>query len=80
MKVHPVFHVYLLQLHKKSNLLGQSQSLPPFIEIYNHEKYEMEKLLDTQRRCITLEYLVHWQGYDINEYTWESTMNLVNAL
>ena len=79
MKVHPVFHVSLLEPYRESSFPGRVQSPPPSIEIENHEEYEVEKVLDSRRKWGKLEYLVHWCGYDINERTWEPTQNLANA-
>ena len=79
MKVHPVFHVSLLEPYRESSFPGRVQSPPPSIEIENHEEYEVDKILDSRRRWGKLEYFVHWSGYDINERTWESAENLANA-
>jgi hypothetical protein len=79
MKVHPVFYVSLLEPYKELNILGRTQPLAPCIEIDNREEYKVEEMLDSRQRCHKLEYLVHWRGYDINERTWESSTNLVNA-
>jgi hypothetical protein len=79
MKVHPVFHVSLLESYRESAFPGRVQGPPPSIEIENHEEYEVEKVLDSRRRRGNLEYFVHWSGYDINERTWEAAENLANA-
>lgn len=79
MKVHPVFHVSLLEIYRESTFPGRVQCPPPCIEIENHEEYEVEKVLDSRRKWGKLEYFVHWRGYDINERTWEPAENLVNA-
>jgi hypothetical protein len=47
MKVHPVFHVSLLEPYKESNILGRTQPPPPCIEIDSHEEYEVEEVLDS---------------------------------
>jgi hypothetical protein len=47
MKVHPVFHVSLLDIYKESNIPGRTQPLPPCIEIDSHEEYEVEEMLDS---------------------------------
>ena len=60
MKVHPVFHVSLLEPYKESNIPGRSQLPPPFIEVDHHKEYEVEKVLDSRRKRGKLEYLVHW--------------------
>jgi hypothetical protein len=79
MKVHPVFHVSLLEPYRESSFPGRVQSPPPSIEIENHEEYEVDKILDSRRRWGKLEYFVHWSGYDVNERTWEPAENLANA-
>ena len=79
MKVHPIFHVSLLEPYRESSFLGRMQSPPPSIKIENHEEYEVDKILDSRRRWGKLEYFVHWSGYDINEQTWKSAENLANA-
>ena len=78
-KVHPVFHVSLLEPYKESAIPGRIQQPLPCIEVENHIEYEVEKILDSRRRWGQLEYFVHWHGYDINERTWESAENLANA-
>jgi len=79
MKVHPVFHVSLLEPYKESNIPGRKQPPPPSIEVDTHEEYEVEKVLDSRRRRGKLEYLIHWRGYNINERTWEPAINVVGA-
>ena len=69
MKIHPVFHVSLLEPYRESSFPGRVQQPPPSIEVENHEEYDVEKILDSRRRWGKLEYLVHWTGYDINERT-----------
>jgi hypothetical protein len=69
MKVHPVFHVSLLEPYRKSSFPRRVQNLPPSIEIENHEEYEVDKILDSRRKWGKLEYFVHWSGYNINERT-----------
>jgi hypothetical protein len=61
MKVHPIFHVFLLEPYKESNILDRTQPLPPCIEIDNHEEYEVEEVLDLRQRRGRLEYLFHWR-------------------
>uniref|UniRef100_UPI00339B71BC chromo domain-containing protein n=1 Tax=Acinetobacter baumannii TaxID=470 RepID=UPI00339B71BC len=79
MKVHPVFHVSLLEPYRESSFPERVQCPPPSIEIENHEEFEVENVLDSWRRWGKLEYLVHWCGYDINERMWDPAENLTNA-
>ncbi len=79
MKIHPVFHVSLLETFRESSISGRIQPPPPVVEIDNHQEYEVEEILDSRLRRGRLEYFVHWRGYDINERTWEPSSNLINA-
>ena len=79
MKVHPVFHVSLLEAYKESTISGRLQPSPPSVEVEGHDEYEVEEVLDSRRRRGKLQYLIQWRGYDINERTWEPATNLANA-
>jgi hypothetical protein len=46
MKIHPVFHISLLEPCRESSFLRRVQSPPPSIKIENHEEYEVEKILN----------------------------------
>jgi hypothetical protein len=54
-----VFHVFLLEPYKESNISGRTQPPPPCMEIDNHEEYEVEEVLDSRQRRGRLKYLVH---------------------
>ena len=68
MKIHPVFHVSLLEPYKDSTILGRLQAPPP-IEVDGTEEFEVSEILDSRINCGKLEYLVHWQGYKVHERT-----------
>jgi len=73
MKFHPMFHVSSLELyHASTNLRKIRDPLPP-VEINGGQEYEVEDILDSR-------ILIHWHGYDMNKYTWESIKNLSNAI
>jgi hypothetical protein len=78
-KIHPVFHVFLLEPYHKSTIPGRTFLPPPPIEIDNNSEYEVEKILDSKIRWHHSEYLVLWKGYDLSECTWELVSNLQNA-
>jgi hypothetical protein len=79
MKIHPVFHVSLLEPYKESTTPGRLPPPPPLIEINGEEEFEVSKIIDSSINRKRLEYLVHWQGYEISERTWEPAANHANA-
>ncbi|KAH7422533.1 hypothetical protein KP509_12G013000 [Ceratopteris richardii] len=79
MKIHPVFHVSMLEPYKISPLRGERPSPSPPMEIDDHEEFEVEHVLDSRISRGTLEYLIHWKGYDISDRTWEPIENLQRA-
>ena len=78
-KIHPVFHVSLLEPYKDSTIYGRLQAPPPPIEVDGAEEFEVLEILDSRINRGKLEYLVHWRSYEDHEHTWESTTNLENA-
>ncbi len=43
------------------------------------KEFEVSKIIDSRINRRRLEYLVHWQGYEVSEQTWEPVANLTNA-
>ena len=70
-KIHPVFHVSLLEpAHSKTPLAMQEELQPEYPE----QEYQVEEVLDA--RNITRgqrEYLIKWKGYGNEENSWEPT-------
>ena len=77
MKVHPVFHISLLEPCGTDPLIGQTQPPPPPIVVDNEEEWEVEEILDSRLVGKTLKYLVRWLGYD--HPTWEPSELLDHA-
>ena len=77
MKIHPVFHISLLEPVAQNPLRGQTQPPPPPIIVDNEEEWEISEILDSRRRYRRLQYLVKWTGYD--HPTWEPIEDLENA-
>ena len=79
MKIHPVFHIFLLEPYKDSTIPKRLQAPPPPIEVDGTEEFEVSEILDSCINRGKLEYLVHWQGYEVHECTWELAAILENA-
>ena len=66
-KVHPVYHVSMLEPHTPSSIPNRTVEPPPPVEIDGEIEYEIAEILDTKldrrRRCKLL-YLVRWSGYE----------------
>jgi hypothetical protein len=78
-KRHPVYHVIYLEKYNENIIQNRVQepSLPIIID--NEEEYEVNKILDSRINLNKLEYLVDWNGYSINDRSWESVSNLRNT-
>ena len=75
-KVHPVFHVSLLEPCKGSNY---PDKCPPPEVIGDEEEYEVEEILDSHCQCGHVQYLVKRKGYPNCDNQWEPPANLGNA-
>lgn len=79
MRIHPVFHINLLEPYKTDKIVGRPvKELPPVI-VNGHQEYEVEYIVDSRRHHNTLQYLVHWKGYTTMDRTWEPVRNLTNS-
>lgn len=79
MKIHPVFHMNLLEPFVEDTIPGRTpKELPPVI-INDHEEYEVEYIVDSRIKRRKLEYLVHWRNYSIMDRTWEPMDNLTHC-
>jgi len=67
MKIHLVFHVSLLEPYYASIILRKIPKQLPLMELNGEQKHKMEKKLNSIIANHYLQYLIHWQGYDVNE-------------
>jgi hypothetical protein len=73
MKIHPVFHVALLEPAPKGVKLATSVELN---EDMLEQEYDVEEVLRVKNINGIRYYLIKWLGYDESENTWEPETNL----
>jgi hypothetical protein len=59
MKVHPMFHVSLLEPYYVSTILGRTHEPPPPIIVDDEQEYKVEEILNSRISYRQLQYLVH---------------------
>jgi hypothetical protein len=79
MKIHPVFHVSLLDRYIESDIPTRVQPPPPSVVIDNQVEFEVEEVLDSKFMRKRLFYLVKWKGYPVSDNSWEPLDHLPNA-
>jgi hypothetical protein len=79
MRIHPVFHVSLLEPVHLNDIPGRVQDPAPPVVVDDHEEFEVEEVLDSRVRYGKLQYLIHWKDWPISSRTWEPQANLANA-
>jgi hypothetical protein len=73
MRIHPVFHVSLLERADPDTPINHAVELDPTTL---EELYEVEAVLDHAGSGRQRRYLVKWLGYPHEENTWEPTRNI----
>ena len=79
LRIHLVVNVRRIVKYKEQ-VEGQKKILPPLVEIAGEKEYEVEEILDRQKKRRKMKYLVKWKGYMAEENTWERLENLKNAI
>jgi len=80
MRIHLVFHVYLLEPYHMFTILERIYDPPPPSEINGEHEYEVEDILDSRILFCQFQYFVHWHGYDVSKHIWEPIKNILNAM
>ena len=71
-RLHPVFNIVKLTLAPPDPIAGQHTTAPPPPELVDgEEEYVVEDILDSRMFKCRLQYLVKWEGYGIENNTWE---------
>ena len=79
LRIHPVFHSFLLEPYQESTILGRITQPPPPIELEDGPEYVGAAILDSKIVRNKLYYLVDRLGYSPSEHTWEPVENVTNA-
>src|SRR5690606_13233514 len=74
-KVHPTFHVSMLELYRTSDVPGRQQQPPEPDEIDGEESWVIQEVVDSRKfgtgRNARVKYLTLWEGYPPSDATWE---------
>jgi hypothetical protein len=79
MKIHPVFHVSLLDRYVESDIPSRVVPPPPPVIVKDQVEFEVEDILDSKFMRKRLFYLVKWKGYPVCDNSWEPASHLSNA-
>jgi len=74
-KIHPVFHISLLEPHHQNKILGRRSPTSPTVDLAETE-YHVEKIRTSELRKGRVWYLVSRKGYGLDNDTWEPYENL----
>jgi len=74
-KIHPVFHISLLEPYYLNNIPGRCSPTSPPVDLEETE-YHVEKIRTSELRKGQVWYLVSWKGCGPNDDTWEPCKNL----
>ena len=79
-RLHPVFNVIKLTLAPENPIPGRVAPPPPPPELVDgEEEYLVEEVINSRMFRRRLQYLVKWEGYNVEHNTWEYAESLDNA-
>jgi len=79
MKVHPVFHVSLLEPYTANPFEGRVQEAPPPVEVEGEQEWEVREVLDSKIVRGRLLYYIDWEGFGQQDRTWEPVQHVQHA-
>jgi hypothetical protein len=74
-KIHPVFHISLLEPYHSNTIPGRRSPTPPPVDLEEQEWF-VEGIVTSRIRKGQVEYLVSWKGFGPDDNTWEPYENL----
>jgi hypothetical protein len=79
-KIHPIFHVSLLEAAANNSVLGQIILPPAPVKVNSEQEWLVEHVLDSRTfgRGKTLYDLINWRGYD--DPSWQPAECLIDSL
>jgi hypothetical protein len=81
MKIHPVFHLSLLEpaTTKHSPIPGHTKPPPPAIIVDGQQEWEVKEIIDSHYYRKQLQYKVKWKGFHDEDKTWYPSSNFNNS-
>ena len=83
MRIHPIFHVSLLEPYHGNTLEGRVEAPPPPISKITDKgddrQYEIDGVLNSKYIRRKLQYFVSWKGYGPEDNQWEPAAHLKEA-
>ena len=74
-KIHPVFHISLLEPYRENTIPGRKEPTPPPIDL-EEVIYQVERIKSSELKKGKVFYLVSWKGYGPDDDIWEPYENL----
>ena len=78
-KVHPVYHISLLEPYYRNEILGRRTPSPQPVVDLRDDLWEVGKILASKVQRRGVEYLVRWKGSSPNEDTYEPYDNMIGG-
>src|SRR5882724_9313545 len=85
LRIHPIFHVSLLQPTSSNEIPHRAIDPPPLIKLDDSDEWEVYQILDSRIDCrckgTGLLYLMEWKGFDNtpDATSWEPPEHLANT-
>jgi len=79
MKVHPVFHISLLEPYTVNPFVGQVQEGLPLVEVEGEQEWEVKEVLDSKIVRGKLLYYIDWEGFGPQDRMWELIEHVQHA-